>query len=500
MVAKKVKTAKPKKTTPKDFSCKDDEFERIHPLSDEIEGSIRSPYARDRDRILFSKSFRRLAHKTQVYLTSENNPALNEHLRTRLTHTLEVGNLAKAFGSFSKMNLDLIEAIAYGHDVGHTPFGHAGEDQLDLFMNGKIGLPEAIASKFESTKLDDLQKNRLRDFGDFRHNFQSVRQLSFLFRYDPDKDGLNLTKQTLHGILFHTKTEGRNQKDRICVYPESKNGLFEQLLLMPDTIESRFVALADEIAQVCHDLSDAVELDVLSTQKFLELDIVKRAINYSQSFNKSIVVTGQTNNKTTDNIQITSALTEYFVRETNNAILAALAKATNINDALELIPKDPMPQDDFKELQNFKDNLVINNYFMNRMDNKGKYIIRQLMEAYLSDPRQLPDSALKMYLRIKHLELNSKSERAFRDWFDESLGKYGILETYKLNETEKDTIIKLIRMDPDGSGIRKLDAGLFNKLMPYFAVDADYIRTIVDHIGAMTDVFAEHEFTLLYGY
>lgn len=176
---------------------------------------LRSCFQQDRDRILHSKSFRRLANKTQVFLAPEG-----DHYRTRLTHTLEVAQVASAIARSLGLNVDLTEAIALGHDLGHTPFGHAGERALRvaraLYRGVEPRTPEA----------DDL----------FRHNEQSVRVVQYLER---EGRGLNLTVEVLDGMCCHTGP------------------------LAPFTLEGRIVARADRIAYVAHDIDDAERAGLL---------------------------------------------------------------------------------------------------------------------------------------------------------------------------------------------------------------------------------------------
>ena len=169
---------------------------------EEEQCDIRPVYQRDRDRILHSKSFRRLKDKTQVFLTPEG-----DHYRTRLTHTLEVSQNARTIAKALRMNEDLVEAIALGHDLGHTPFGHAGERAL----------------------------NAVCPFG-FCHSEQSVRTVDLL---EKDGQGINLTMEVRDGILNH-QTSG-----------------------MPATLEGRIVRLADKIAYIHHDMDDAVRAGIL---------------------------------------------------------------------------------------------------------------------------------------------------------------------------------------------------------------------------------------------
>lgn len=170
---------------------------------EEEECPIRTAYQRDRDRIVHSRTFRRLKDKTQVFLSP-----LGDHYRTRLTHTLEVSQIARTISCALRLNTDLVEAIALGHDLGHTPFGHKGEDVL----------------------------NRECPFG-FRHNEQSVRVVELLER---DGAGLNLTKEVREGILNHRT--GTN----------------------PKTLEAQTVRIADKLAYMHHDMDDAIRAGIIS--------------------------------------------------------------------------------------------------------------------------------------------------------------------------------------------------------------------------------------------
>ncbi len=169
---------------------------------------LRTPFQRDRDRIIHSKSFRRLMHKTQVFIVPTG-----DHVRTRLTHTLEVAQIARTIGRALGLNEDLIEAIGMGHDLGHTPFGHAGERALALVVPG------------------------------FRHNEQSLRIVDKLER---DGQGLNLTEQVRDGILRHSK---------------SRSSLTGEMAGTPATLEGKVLKIADGVAYLNHDLDDAIRAD-----------------------------------------------------------------------------------------------------------------------------------------------------------------------------------------------------------------------------------------------
>lgn len=169
--------------------------------------TIRTEFQRDRDRITHSKSFRRLMHKTQVFISPEG-----DHYRTRLTHTLEVTQIARTIARALKLNEDLTEAISLGHDLGHTPFGHIGEEILSSILERTIGET-------------------------FEHNEQSVRVVN---RLEKNGEGLNLTYEVVDGILNHRSK---------C---------------HPKTMEAKVVQLSDKIAYINHDIDDAIRANVLS--------------------------------------------------------------------------------------------------------------------------------------------------------------------------------------------------------------------------------------------
>ena len=181
----------------------------------EREDDVRTCYMRDRDRVIHSKAFRRLKHKTQVYISPGN-----DHYRTRLTHTLEVNQIAKTIGRALCLNCDLIEAIALAHDVGHTPFAHCGETVLNSCMpNG------------------------------FKHNVNSVRVLSKIERHG-DKRGLNLSWEVLDGVLHHS---GFSQNETHAA-----------------TLEGQIIRYSDKIAYVQHDIDDTIRANIFSEQDLPE--------------------------------------------------------------------------------------------------------------------------------------------------------------------------------------------------------------------------------------
>lgn len=185
-------------------------------LREEPKDPIRTDFQRDRDRIIHSKAFRRLKHKTQVFIDPEE-----DHYRTRLTHTLEVAQIARTIARALRLNEDLTEAIALGHDLGHTPFGHAGEAALD----------EVIKEFVPSLS--------------FRHSEQSLRVVDFV---EKQGEGLNLTYEVRDGILHHSKGNADLSLDT--------RG--------PATLEGRVVKIADRVAYINHDIDDAIRAGIIT--------------------------------------------------------------------------------------------------------------------------------------------------------------------------------------------------------------------------------------------
>jgi len=203
-----------------------------------FEEDFREPFARDRDRVLHCSSFRRLEYKTQVFLNHEG-----DYFRTRLTHSLEVSQIARTLSRMLKLNETLSEVIALSHDIGHTPFGHIGGDELDRLLR-EDGHP----------------------FG-FEHNFQSFRVLTRLEKRYKAFDGLNLTFATLEGILKHS-------------YPYQKNFLKALdpsfALDKHPSLEAMVVDHADEIAYTSHDIDDGIKYNLIYFDELMENELVQR--------------------------------------------------------------------------------------------------------------------------------------------------------------------------------------------------------------------------------
>ena len=218
--------------------CSDPQFSRGRLFSEE-ESTFRSAYQRDRDRIIHSSAFRRLKHKTQVFIEHEG-----DYYRTRLTHSIEVAQVARTISGVLGLNSELTEAVALAHDLGHPPFGHTGEDALNELMA---------------------------PHGGFDHNAQALRIVTRLERHYADFDGLNLTWETLEGIAKHNGPVTGELPYALSDY----NDIHDLELDSYASAEAQVAALADDIAYNSHDLHDGLRAELFSTDELAELPVLK---------------------------------------------------------------------------------------------------------------------------------------------------------------------------------------------------------------------------------
>ena len=204
----------------------------------EEESAFRSPFQRDRDRIIHASAFRRLKHKTQVFIEHEG-----DYFRTRLTHSIEVAQVARTVAAALDLNVELTEAVALAHDLGHTPFGHTGEEALDALMQ---------------------------PYGGFDHNAQALHIVTNLERHYAEWDGLNLTWESLEGIAKHNGPVTGDIPYALAAY----NKRHDLELHTHASAEAQAAALADDIAYNNHDLHDGLRAEVFSTDELAELPIL----------------------------------------------------------------------------------------------------------------------------------------------------------------------------------------------------------------------------------
>ena len=206
--------------------------------------SLRTDFQRDRDRIIHSTAFRRLKHKTQVFVNTSG-----DHFRTRITHSLEVSQIARTLSKFFNLNEDLCETLSLAHDLGHTPFGHAGEEALN---------------------------NCMKKFGGFDHNIQTIRTILFLENRYYDFKGLNLTLETLDGLLKHNgPIKNLNKYNKILGKNYFKNKI--KFSLSP-SLEAQIASISDDIAYNSHDLEDGLNSNLFSLKDLERIPILNNII------------------------------------------------------------------------------------------------------------------------------------------------------------------------------------------------------------------------------
>ncbi|HHS50298.1 MAG TPA: deoxyguanosinetriphosphate triphosphohydrolase [candidate division Zixibacteria bacterium] len=314
--------------------------EPIHPY--------RTPFERDRERIIHSSSFRRLTYKTQVFLNHEG-----DHFRTRLTHTLETATIARAMALALGVNADLCEAISLAHDLGHTPFGHTGEEVLD----------ELLA-----------------DVGGFEHNKQSLRIVDCLEKRYPDFDGLNLTHETREGIQKHVTRYDFAEE----------HGDFPHRW---PPLEAQIVCIADEIAFICHDLDDGIYSGILAPEQLEdELPLWRRLAEAIRKEHKGIqpelhrkeIIRRLIDIEVTDAVMETDRRVAMFAPSSPDDV-------RNHEERLALHSDEIARENELISGFLFKE--LYRHYKVLRMSTKARMVIEALFEVYTDEPRQLPEGS-----------------------------------------------------------------------------------------------------------
>lgn len=335
----------------------------------------RLAYQRDRDRVLHSRAFRRLKHKTQVFL-----PHLADHPRTRLTHTLEVAQIGRTIARALGLNEDLVEAIGLGHDLGHTAFGHTGETVIKEILAGEsheVQLPPKV----------------VREVGTFKHNYQSLRVVDLLERRY-DHPGLNLSDRVREGILKHTGWK----KDLAFPLPDPQ-GLF---LDAPCHLEGQVLALADEIAQQTHDLEDGLRAGSVALREVEKLPVAQALVErmgeaYAGETRRwrrqNLLIRGLIHLFVTDAITSSAKRIDRFLARAkikdHESYLAAERELSATTVAFSH-PVAPL----FAELKDFIYQFIINHPQVNRQDWRARKVILGLFRAFWTNPLNLPSYVL----------------------------------------------------------------------------------------------------------
>ena len=341
----------------------------------------RTPFQRDRDRIIHSASFRRLKHKTQVFVNTEG-----DHYRTRITHSIEVAQIARTIAKYLNLNDDLAETLSLAHDLGHTPFGHAGEDALNECMN---------------------------KHGGFDHNLQTIRIVMFLENKYLKFKGLNLTIETLDGLLKHNGViEDYSYIQKIIGLKNFKNKInFKR----SPSLESQISAISDDIAYNNHDIQDGLRAKLFKLNDLIQIDFFKEIYKLHRKKIKSI------NN---------DILIYQIIRDSINLMVKDLIKNTMKNLKIKKVKS-------IYDIYSCKDKLVcfsnkfikieeeIKYFLRTRMydnknvlvkNNKGKKIIKKLFDRINNNP--------KKYLNKDQLKLDK--HRAIADFISGMTDRYAI--------------------------------------------------------------------------
>lgn len=312
----------------------------------------RSEFQRDRDRIVHSSAFRRLVYKTQVFLNHEG-----DLFRTRLTHSLEVAQLGRSIGRSLGLDEDLIETVALAHDLGHTPFGHAGQDVLDDCMKAH---------------------------GGFEHNLQSLRVVDHLEQRYPAFDGLNLTYESREGILKHCA-----RRNAELIEAREPGGIARRFLKGGQpSLEAQLCNLADEVAYNAHDIDDGVRSGLLSLEQLASVPLVEHYLRETLGVYPSL----QGKRLLFETIRRMLSQQVYDIIDASEAALAehAPADVEAVRQAPPLIRFSPAMRQASTELKRFLFANLYRHAQVRETRQRAETVLRDLFAAYLQDRQHLP--------------------------------------------------------------------------------------------------------------
>jgi len=341
----------------------------------------RSPFQRDRDRIIHSASFRRLKHKTQVFVNTDG-----DHYRTRITHSIEVAQIARSIARYLNLNEDLAESLSLAHDLGHTPFGHAGEDSLHECMQ---------------------------EYGGFDHNLQTLRVVMFLENKYLKFDGLNLSIETLEGLLKHNgPVHNFDLVNSLIGIKKFKNMI--NFNTFP-SLEAQISAISDDIAYNNHDIQDGINANLFSLEELVEINFFSEIYRkYKKKINKQ-------------NFKI---IAYQIIRDSIDLMIKDLIKNSNYNlnnnnikrskdiekTSYSMIDFSDKVKNSEKEIKYFLRLKMYNNKKVLAKNNKGKLIIKRLFSEFEKNPRKF----------ISQNRLNIDKYRAISDFISGMTDRYAI--------------------------------------------------------------------------
>ena len=330
---------------PADYAAKDDEsLGRNHPESFK---DSRPPFERDRDRIIHCGAFRRLEYKTQVFVNHEG-----DYYRTRLTHSIEVAQISRGMAKMLGLHGELAEALALAHDLGHTPFGHSGEETLQELMA---------------------------DEGGFEHNYQSLRVVTVLEERYPTFPGLNLSFETREGIVKHSTYYDHPEPDKYADYhPEWK-----------PTLEAQLINHADVIAYINHDLDDGLKSGLLEWDELQKIEVWDRMLRQVKKRHGEIDRRYQ---KTMAISHLIGYFIEDLVTNTRQVIgqrsIKSLADVREANDLIATLSGEALKLQE--EIRAFLYNKLYRHHYLERRRFQAQNTIRMLFNAYKEHPEMMP--------------------------------------------------------------------------------------------------------------
>lgn len=346
----------------------------------------RNEFQRDRDRIIHSTAFRRLEYKTQVFVNHEG-----DLFRTRLTHSIEVAQIGRSIARNLGLHEDLVEAIALAHDLGHTPFGHAGQDALNDCM---------------------------REHGGFEHNLQSLRVVDLLEQRYAEFDGLNLTFEVREGILKHCSLPNARQLGKV-----GERFLKKQ----QPSLEAQVANLADEIAYNNHDVDDGLRSGLITLEQLSGVTVFARHLSevktrYPQLDGRRLI-------HETIRRMINSQVQDLCAQSSRNIAAAKAVDIEGVRNADALVAFSPEMQQEQLELKQFLRIHLYRHYRVNRMSSKARRIIRELFRAFYEDPTLMPEE----------FQTRARNElaRAVADYIAGMTDRYAIREYRRLFTVEE---------------------------------------------------------------
>lgn len=351
----------------------------IEPGSD-----TRSEFQRDRDRIIHCSAFRRLEYKTQVFVNHEG-----DLFRTRLTHSLEVAQIGRSIARNLRLNEDLVEAIALAHDLGHTPFGHAGQDALNSCMQ---------------------------DYGGFEHNLQSLRIVDALEERYAAFNGLNLCFETREGILKHCSLTNAQQLGDLGLRFIEKT---------QPSLEAQLTNLADEIAYNNHDIDDGIRSNLLSEQQMMQVSLYAQHRQIVETMYPGIQ--GRRAISETIRRMINTLITD-LISTSQARILDVMPKTIDdVRAAPKLIAFSEAVHLQASELKHFLFQHLYRHYQVNRMTSKARRVVRELFDALMQEPGLLPPD-----YQIQRKDDTQAQARKIADYIAGMTDRYAMREHRRL--------------------------------------------------------------------